>query len=477
MMRAVLVAIVVFAVVWLCAIGIWRGTGATPGGLQMALVLGGLPLVVLAGMHVARRASRSRVDTGADAPAKAADGAGGGGVATPPSMALGAGAVWLPVADTPTDALAALAQPPRPGLHPTLRDRDGLPVFAAFVAHLDTFPAEDLLQRHAPGLRASDEALRALALLEPVADALFIRAASLLPRPAQTEGQVIAGMHHRGAAGPCERVDVHLLLPASWPAALREACVLAMRGQAIACGLQDAQLDVHAVPVADARASWARMRQLLDAAGTPEGREPSPRWQVLLAADSRVGAQSIRRLESTGVLMGTRQQDGVVPAEGAAGVLLQPASASGDAMALVHAPVDGETSLASLRAGARATADLLERAMRDASIEPALIGLVLSDADQRAAPSVETAAAVSLACPDLDVARQCPALGVANGALGIVAPVALLALAEAQARESAQPLLVLSLLDERQRVALAIVPAEADGSSSRAGADTPATVA
>ncbi len=477
MMRALLVAVVVFAVVWLCAIGIWRGTGATPGGMQMALVLGGLPLLLLGALHVARKARRKRADAAADIPATAATDADRRDAISPPSMAVRASAVWLPVADTPADALAALVQPRRPGLHPTLRDRDGLPVFAAFVAHLDTLMAEELLRRHAPGVRAGDEALRALALLEPVAEALYVETAALLPRVVEADGQVVAGMHHRETAAMRERIDVHLLLPAAWPAALREACAAAMQEHAIDCGLPAAQLQVQAMAVVDSREAWARMRPLLEPADVPDGPDRATRWHLLLAADSQVGAQAIRRLESAGLLMGARHQDGLVPGEGAAGVLLQRAAGSHGAMAFVHTQVDGETSLASLRAGARATADLLERAMREAGIEPASVGLVLSDADQRTAPAVETAAAVSLACPDLDTAHQCPALGIANGALGIVAPVALLALAAARVQDSAQPLLTLSLLDERRRLALAIVPVDDDGSSSRADADAPATVA
>ncbi|QCO67487.1 hypothetical protein E5843_06345 [Luteimonas yindakuii] len=476
-MRALLVAIVVFAVVWLCAIGLWRGTGATPGGVQMALVLGVLPLALLGGVYLVRKARRREpTDAGASPGAMAPDGTPRDTV-TAPAIAVRATAVCLPSADNPADALAALVQPRRPGLHPTLRDRDGLPVFAASVEHVDTLTADGMLQRHAPGVRAGEEALRALALLEQVAETVFADTAALLPRAVQTDGQVIAGMHHREAATAGERVDVQLLLPAAWPTALREASATAMRQCAADCGLPAAQLHVQAVPVADAREAWSRLRLVLDAADTPVGRDQPRRWHVLLAADSQVGAQAVRRLESAGLLLGARHQDGVLPGEGAAGVLLLPAADCDGAMALLHPLVDGETSLASLRAGARATADLLERAMRQAAIGASSIGLVLSDADQRSTPAVETAAAVSLACPDLDPVRACAALCVPNGALGIVAPVAQLALAAARVVGSSQPVLALSLPDERRRLALVVVPPVADDSTTHDDADASTTAA
>lgn len=482
MMRTLLLAMAVCVAVWLCAIAAWRISGVVPGGLQMVLVLAVLPLVLVGGGLRVRNARRSATAAANDDVADAGalqEGPAARPLTTMPALAVPAAAVWFASADTPADALAALVQPKRPGLHPALRDRDGLPVFAAHVEQLDLYRSEDLVARHAPDGRADDETLRALALLEQVAESLFVDTTARLPAVPDAEGRVVAGMHHRQAAVPAVQVVVQALLPAAWPAALRDAALAALRERASDCGIPDAQLQVAVSAVADAGAVWAHLRRLLDAAAEMplDGAE---RWHLVLVADSRIGTRAVQRLESSGQLMTARRRDGLVPAEGAAGVLLVPAGADASAGtgALLHPTVGGETSLASLRAASRVTADLLERAMRQAGLDATAIGLVLSDADQRAAAVVEAAAAATLACPDLDAASACPALGVPNGALGIVAPVGLLALAAAQVEASSQPALVLSLVDERHRLVLAAVPPAAHAvSSSFAGADAPAPAA
>src|SRR5690606_25966478 len=60
--RVVLVVAAVFVAVWLCVILYWRASGATPGGTQMLLLLGVLPVALLGGIWLVRRARASRAE-------------------------------------------------------------------------------------------------------------------------------------------------------------------------------------------------------------------------------------------------------------------------------------------------------------------------------------------------------------------------------------------------------------------------------
>src|SRR5690606_25789872 len=115
----------------------------------------------------------------------------------------------------------------------------------------------------------------------------------------------------------------------------------------------------------------------------------------------------------------------------------------------------------SARRAARESGDLLAAAMEAGAVSRDDVVMVLSDADQRPSRSVEAAVAASAACPGLDPADDCPALGVASGELGHVAPLALLALASARARDAGAPVLAQSVASMDTRVAALVRPAGA----------------
>src|SRR5690606_14502782 len=205
-------------------------------------------------------------------------------------------------------------------------------------------------------------------------------------------------------------------------------------------------------------------------------------WHLVLACDSLVGERSVQRLIATGRLMDSRRSEGIVPGEGAAGVLLRPSGApsvadAGQAVAL-HRP--SRATLAAgvqARAAAKATGELMSLALRRADVEADTVALVLSDADQRPSRAVEASAAAAAACTELDIATQCGALGVPCGETGHVAPIALLALGVAQVRASMQAVLLLSLGAGLERMAAVVAPQQApEQPSSEQAGDAPAAV-
>ncbi|WP_407351265.1 hypothetical protein [Luteimonas sp. R10] len=452
---------VVFAVVWLCAILYWRSSGGAPGGGQMLLVLGVLPLGLLAGLWLVRgrRAAKRRApevaDTGASGDALETD----AGQAHPPLDCL-AGALRLSCGDAPDAVLALLQAPPRPGLHPRFRDRDGLPVFAAYCDGLETAAAADAMSRRLQpqGSRApEEERLRALALLQPVAEELFDGLALQLPPLPVSEERVVAGLRRRERHEVGEAVRIRVLLPSAWPQPLRQACGDWLLESALDGGLDARRIALEVLAVQGPEDTW----RLLDRLGTATADEQS--WQLLLACDSAIGERAVHALMSSGRLMDSRRAEGLVPGEAAAGVLLRPpaaaAPASPEPAASMHrVRMSALQSTTPPRAAARATAELITRTLQHAAVEPDAVAMVVSDADQRPSRAVEASAAAATACPELDTATQCGALGVPCGDIGHVAPLALLALAAAQVRASRQPALALAVAAERERAAVVFTP-------------------
>ncbi|MEZ0469767.1 hypothetical protein [Luteimonas salinilitoris] len=471
---------VVFAVVWLCAILYWRSSGGAPGGGQMLLVLGVLPLGLLAGLWLIRRkrAAHRRqpeaTDTVADDDALETD----AGQVHPPLDCL-AGALRLPCGDAPGAVLAALQAPPRPGLHPRFRDRDGLPVFAAHVDGLDTEAVADAMARLSPaeGSRApEEERLRALALLQPVAEELFDEVALQLPPLPASEERVVAGLRRREQHDVREAVRIRVLLPSAWPQPLRQACGDWLLEAALAAGLDARRIALELLAMQGPEDTW----RLLDRLGTTAADEQS--WQLLLACDSAIGERGVQALMSSGRLMDSRRAEGLVPGEAAAGVLLRPPGApepmsSEAAVAMHRVRLAALQSTPPPRAAARATAELITRALQHAAIEPDAVAMVVSDADQRPSRAVEASAAAASACPELDTATQCGALGVACGDIGHVAPLALLVLAAAQVRVSQQPVLALAVAAECERAAVAFAPMAPASASSPDNAGEPPDLA
>lgn len=446
-LRLLLLTLGVFVVIWLGAITYWRVSGVLPDGGGMLVWLLLVPAFALVLLLLFTRWRRGRRQH-EDAPPVAASDASN---VDAPDLEdrvvhiLGV-AMQLPMA---SDAVAALAEnAPRPALHPRIRDRDGLPVFAAFVPDLDTAVIEDALapmEGSASPERARDGAvLRALALLEPVADALLFDAVSTMPRVAQATGTVNAGLQRQTTSEILDRLQVSLLLPSSWHEVSRAAAGEWLRTRALELGVNARQLriDVHGVRVADD--SWRFIDGLIDSATSGDGART---WHLLLACDSLVDARGIARLDAAGELLRSQRPEGMVPGEGACGLWMAPTLGDdGMAATALHRICRGTgDAVASTRAAARQHAVLMTQALEIAGVAPDAITWVISDADQHRRRSAEAAAAAAETCPDLDIAQRYRALAALSGEIGIVMPLALLAIGAGASAAAQAPLLAFSM--------------------------------
>lgn len=466
--RAVLVVAVVFAAVWACVIAWWRRGGATPDAVGILVWLVLVPVAILSSLWIVARVRRRRqamAEAVEDSPAPDAPGS---GEPSNPQSPLGilAAAASLGCGGDVRALSRSLGELPRPRLHPTLRDRDGLPVLAAFSAELDTGTAQARL-RPGSGPKPAEEHVRALALLEPVAIELLEAAARLLPPLPGVEARVIAGLRRSVAEKPRESGSVHVvvMLPQDIPRALREDCGAWLHELAAECGLDPRRSSFEVVVEQDAQGVWQRIGRLL-------GGEPKDGadWQLLLAAGSSIGERGLHALAAGGRLAGNGNPEGLVPGEGAAGLLLRPDGGvrpAGQEQAPVLAGVHSCAfdPGAPARRAARDSGELLAAAMQSGAVKREDISTVLTDADQRPSRSVEAAVAASAACPGLDPVAEICALGVASGHLGHVAPLALLAIATERTRETAAPVLALSVGSSSARAAALLRPTTAEALS------------
>lgn len=456
--------LLVVALVWAAAVLYWRDRETSPGALQAGVVLVALPLLLIGGYWLGRwwwqrrqqpdapavTAAATTTDTGSD-PAALTDA---------PLFVL-ASAVQLPAGATAGEVLEALAEGKRPGLHAHLRDNAGMPIFAAQVNGIDSESMGETLTAFLgpeDSLESvfADEDLRALALLEPVADELL---ATSLSEDADAHSDVYTLAPQRPADA---MLRVRLLLPASWSMPAHQAAADWLLARATDAGHRPEALSVEVVPIEEPAEIW----RLLDHIAQSEARLSSPSAghdrHLLLAAFSMLGEQSIERLAGEQRLLASNRPDGRIPGEGAAGLLLAATHAtSPDAPAplRLHRVLHGQASQGvPTKTIVRHSSELVARALHTAGQDAAAIGCVLSDGDHRPARAVELAGAVSQQFPDLDPVAQCFSLGLGCGELGPVAPLALLAVAAARAEADGAAVLALSVADDRSRAALVLSP-------------------
>lgn len=491
--RRTAAALLVAGIVGIVVVAYWRGSNATPDAGDIVLYLVALPVALVGGYWLLRwrlgaRASQAATQTtaatGVDAPGAAPQ--------VDRVLHLLASAILVPAGANAAEVVAALAEPKRPALHPGFKDEAGLPVFAAPVDGIDADAFAETLrdgfdQRgQADGLDIdalfAPEHLRALALLDPVAEQLLHAA---LPRWAQDVDPYAAPAI---ATTPASVLRVRLLLPAPWSAAAQQAAADWLQAKAEAVGHRADAIAIEALPVMAAADVW----RLLDEVARLPAREPRLTLRrdlhLLIGAHSLIGEASIADLSQRGQLLGSGRPEGRVPGEGAAGVLLAApgididADADADVEPGAPAPLrvhrqnhaQALTGVSSRRMVQHA-GELIARALATAAQPADTIVALLSDGDHRPSRAVELAGAMSMVLPELDPIAHGLHLGVACGDLGAVAPLALLAIAAAQAELTAAPVVAISVADDALRVALAVspLPLPVNGAPAPAGATNP----
>ncbi|WP_449466694.1 hypothetical protein [Stenotrophomonas humi] len=440
---------------WCAAIIYWRSSGVTPSGLELFAWLALLPAGLLGAGFMLRGALRQRQSAGGDVAQgrEAAIGSARGDVATPAAALLAAG---LNLGDD-TDArtlLSSMVSPGRPKLSTRFRDAHGLPVRVSAASDLDE--GRVLLPRQ-DGFDTAIHECRAMALLEPVLEELLDATVAALPELESSEEVVIAGLRRRtDDAVDCVLV-VELLVPTEWSDALRRWVQAWLQGRVLQTGLDARRFEVRLTALADARAAWQYLQQLIGAFSTG-----TPRWHLLLACCSHIDQAVINAWQARGLLATAAQPGGSMPGEAAAGLLLCAAQLTGDAMARLIRPhlldLDQKEALRPTERRRRLSM-LATQWLQSLKLEGEHVQFVLHDADNDVDAIVDAAAVTAAINPDLEFHPQSFSLPIHVGDIGLVLPLAQLAVALAQLeRYPRDAVLLLGVADEQQRMFALVDP-------------------
>jgi hypothetical protein len=228
------------------------------------------------------------------------------------------------------------------------------------------------------------------------------------------------------------RLQVLPLLPADWSAGQRNEAAAWLRHTVAQSGWRgQTGLVVHDVDPAGG---------IVRLAGIAIGNGTSC-VTLMVACASHVGAGTVARWSSERMLFTAAQPQGMMPGEGAAGLLVSSASLAaardGQAVALLM-PVEA--------AQTDTLENLADYALAQAHVEPADVAMIVADMGHRSRHVQALIAYASTAMRQLDGSEDVVRLGAAGGNAGIVPFVAGLALASHYAAERKG--IVLCIADE-----------------------------
>jgi hypothetical protein len=490
--------LVITALVWLSTLWRWQSAQVNPDATQLLLHLVLLPVALTAAL-LAVVWSVKRLRSYATAPTAVAAPQAGATAATAPSPAASArpvphrvlaAAVQVRAGPVWKDAQSNIAEGScKAGLDATMKDDDGIAIFTAPMDDISTDEVATSLEEMAtarkhelpadwPGHTPEPEMLRALASLDTIVNQMIGKVESQWPalsvplpttRPAAANAAMLPPM-----------VSVRIGIPARWPVPaqqLASAWLQHLFAPHVDAGLKAAgqsramasaarpAVQVHVHPVESAEAYWLLMEQQLQQ--WQRERQPGLLWA--LVADSLIGEESVEQLTRARELFSGQRQQGRVPGEGGAGVLLAsstwttPADAA-PPLALMH-----KASLVkrdkSADAGGRITSQALMQALDDTlqgtGLDAKQIQHLTTDADHRASRTAEVYETLQERLSHLDASEHALRLGLGCGDIGIARLLACAALTATQVQESEAPALVLGAHAPFDRLAVLITPATA----------------
>ena len=418
-LREGLLSMAVIGICWVAAVGYWRGANRIPSTIDAVWLMLALPLALLTALWYGRRVIAKPAPAAATAPTAAPVPA---APAEPPGINLLYSACRVPHGDS-ADALAAALErgDARAILDPVLTGDDGYPVMSARTkgAHPDAV-LEWLQAAGVDPALFNDEQLRALSLGADLATELA--------------GAALDGH------GEAPSLRLLTLLPAAWGAEQRRAA-----GQFLSAALAEGGWPAQRTEVLDMPGGAGAALAALAAGNSP--------LSLLLACASHIGDDSLAAWSDALTVYTAAHQQGLIPGEGAAGLLAGPGQ--------------GALSMHSL-SGRRATSADISR-KPDASLlcelaaklmapGAAKVGAIVADTGHRTSRVMELMALARTAAPHIDTGTGLLCIGRATGTCGDAAVLAALALAATRAAQLDAPVLCVSNEDEFQRCVILVRP-------------------
>lgn len=442
-----LLAAAVFAACWGGAIWHWRAMDGTPGAVELALALLVLPLALVGALWFGGRLVGKR----APAPATAAastPAAAQPAAASLPALAIISSALRSPHGASAEELSSAIAgNQARPDLDRELVDDDGFPVDAARCGDAEDAALREeigdwLASKSMQDIGFSDEQWRALLLGSAVVAELAGRAGDLLP-----------------AEGKPPTLQLLPLLPPDWPQAQRRAAGMWFAHLAGGFGWPAAQV---ALP---SEASVAAPAALLGQLTRAAAKNATPLVALVVACASHIGQDTVDAWAAKGTLSTSSRPQGLVPGEGAAGLLLTDARLAQSLEGITFALLDPVEQAPGAQDGQRADPTLLgalaTRATGPAGAMLEEVAMVVADTGQRRQRTLELMGMTSSAMPQLDESEDVLCVGAASGACADVPFMTALALAQHNALVRGGPVLCISNEGSDTRCAVLVRPAAA----------------
>ena len=429
-----LLAALVFALCWGGAIAWWQSADTEPGAGDLVLMLLALPCGLLLVFKLGKKFVLSRPVAPAAAAATRPAPGGAAPAAPAPPLAILAAALRSPHGTSVDELAAAIAEnKARPDLDPELVDDDGFPIMSArSMDAVDEAVQEEVSEwlelNGMAQLRFSDAQWRALILGTAIARDLAAHAVSeLIPTEGSAPGMQLLPVLPTGWTDEqCRAVGMwfrHAVSQSGWPTAnIVPVDLPAARGKTPRSANVGHFFGQFAL---DSRAGDGRLAALV------------------IACDSHIDQETVDHLAANGSLFTPTRAHGLVPGEGAAGLLLTSLHGArlidGAVFAQLHPMLEArrEAPLDDVRrADTKLVAELSERVARAAGLELSKVAAIAADTDHRANRGLELMGLASSALPQLDGTLDVARVGVALGTCGAVPFITALALARHRALDA-----------------------------------------
>jgi hypothetical protein len=449
-----LLAALVFGLCWGATICYWRATNSMPATGDLLLFLLALPAAVLLAFGIGRKLIALRgAEPAATVPAQPGKAASAVLPSTPP-LAILASSLRSPHGASAEELSSAIADnKARADLDQELVDEDGFPVMSARSGDatdeaLQEEITEWLARNGMAELRFSDEQWRALTMATGVAGELAGHAASDLVPP--------------DAVPPA--LELIPVMPAEWPVQQRRAAGMWLQHTVTQFGWPAAC--VKLAPDVQTGAADATPSSIMGRLAQRAAASDAPLVAMVVACASHIGEDSVAEWAANGSLFTSSQPQGLIPGEGAAGLLVTDLrlarSIEGAAFALID-PVDEARRASSAdetrRTDAALLAELGEKAVKRGAGELSDVAMIVADTGHRSSRVLELMGLASSAMPQLDADADVVRVGLACGACGAVPFITTLALARHHALERGAPVLCISNEDPYLRCTAVIRPA------------------
>jgi hypothetical protein len=477
--RATLWLALLFGVIWLGVIIWWQVTHRIPTGTDIALYLFGLPIAVVLG-YWALKNSLNAIKLAASNPSTGeqqnSNSEGKPLVSNEfsakersYSLQLIASSVIVGHGNTTAEVITAIQEGKRPELDKELVDGDGFPVFAGRVADIaldkfaDEFDPPPAIAEH-PLDQWPETIIRSLLMLRKVVEELTNKASTHADAQ-QGDKTLELSSNSSKNASLSFALRVTLVLPDTWPLEIRNWAAtwfkvyLDVRKAWEAGPILVNQIGAQSSTVALA---------LIDQLNISVNRDELKDLCIVASCDSFISQFIVDAWSDEGRLFLAKQQSGLVPGEGAAGVLLTSIkSANGfeiDTPIEIRRLASGRRDKAIDASGKISTTlieQLTEHALMVSNVEPAKVAALVSDVDLHPRRLLELTA-VTRKLETIEPTTDSIALNASCGQLGIASGLICLALGHQLAQDKSDTVLLLCTSDAHDRAALAILPINID---------------